>query len=105
MKIGGMAHEMTRFPSIFPSLHGLICGTMVALHLGAKDGYGIKASAREIVEKALDEGGSLVHPDILVTLESLARAEDGDKHTEDAIARSAFLLLDNTRGFERQGLY
>lgn len=90
IRVGGIAHEITRFPTIFPGLHGIICGASVALHLGVEDVHGIKESARKIVEMGRSfDCSNLFHPDVLKALESLAKA---DTTTESEIAKDAFLL-------------
>jgi hypothetical protein len=104
MKIYGMAHEMTRFPTIFPALHGLISGVTVAIFLGANDESGSRASAKQLVDMTTGSQSSYVHPDILAALQNLAHAEVRSGKTEQAIVRSCFLLSDDTGEVQRRVL-
>jgi hypothetical protein len=92
MNEGGMAHDITRFPSTFSSLHGLISGVAAVLYLGAKDGRGVDVSAEAIVDAVQSEESSSIHPDILSALKCLVRAGDGDHNTKETIQRGMFLL-------------
>lgn len=91
--VGGMAHEMTRFPFIFPSLHGAILSVAVAIYLGANDDHrSHKADAQTIVDKVKDQSEQSIHPEILFSIETLAQAEPGSPQTKEAIQKSCFLL-------------
>ena len=94
---GGMAHEITRFPSIFPGLHGLLCAVSVVIHREGDVSNDpsfdtIQRTSNLVLEKY--EGGSKtrIHPDIRVALETVAGAGDGDHNTVKSITDSLFLL-------------
>jgi hypothetical protein len=88
----GMAHEMTRFPLIFPLLHGAIQSVTVAIYLGANDDHRLKAVAQTIVDKVKDQSEQSSHPEILFSMETLAQAEPGSPETKEALQKSCFLL-------------
>jgi hypothetical protein len=88
---GGMAHDMTRFPTIFPSLNGLLLGATVALYFGAQDAEGVRTNASRLVTSS---DGIFFHPDVLLTLQNLSQAKASDPSTKEAIVGSSFLLTE-----------
>ena len=81
-----MAHEMTRFPVIFPALHGILTATLVCLFLGAPDDKNIRTTVAEVVEKAKKSGKSHMHPQIFRVLEKF------ENTTELDVLSTSFLL-------------
>jgi hypothetical protein len=93
--IGGIAHEITRFPLVFPSLHGILLSATAILFMGTSDDESnVKSVARNITEKAKAVDEVYIHPEILFALETLMRAQPGCLQTKDYIHKNSFLLTD-----------
>lgn len=90
---GGMAHEITRFPFVFPPLHGIILSVAAAIYLGANDSlHNHKELAQAIVDKVKGHPEPSIHPAVLSCVETLANAEPSSPQTKEAILKSCFLL-------------
>jgi hypothetical protein len=93
LKRNEMVHELTRFPTIFPTLHSLILASCVVIYSGWMDGRGVQTAARTFVDTA-KRNGSLTqpHPEILHVLELLSDLQKGDEENRRSIGNCCFLL-------------
>ena len=94
---GNMAHDMTRHPKVFPSLHSLVLGATIALYFGAQDTttmMDVQDAARRLLKYT---NSVFFHPDILLVLTNLGQAVKGSLSTKEKIASSLFLLTVNNR--------
>ena len=103
--IGGMVHEVSRYPTIFPSLHSILCTSATALYLlgSTKDRIEIendnlvlrlkqlqeklRISAEKLV--SIDEDDPSLHPSILCALRVLKHS---DGISKPDVAKLLFLL-------------
>ncbi|KAL3934493.1 MAG: hypothetical protein SGBAC_009805 [Bacillariaceae sp.] len=88
--IGGVAHDCTRFPFIFPALHGLLQMVALAVYLGAGNNGSkqLQTMAQAIVDKVHQQIGSdSMHPEILNGLVMLSQAATENFQTREALER------------------
>ena len=95
---GGMVHEITRYPTIFPSLHSILCASVTALYLVSMNSMGVETgdnchhllqlqklrgkictSAEKLI--AMDVAHPSLNPKILSTLSILCRFGRDDDST------------------------
>lgn len=85
LNVGGMAHEISRFPSVFPSLHGLLCFTAALFFCRSAfsdtEGNTVYSSSSAIISQIIESAtvilrdGLYVHPEIITTLRCIAGQE------------------------------
>ena len=102
---GGMIHDLSRFPSLFPSLHGLLCfvAALTCSRGGADpkkwdDDQGSSSSSpsviiRQVMESAafIVKQGKYVHPEIKTVLRVISGQEQSDEALVDQNAMT-FLI-------------
>ncbi len=97
---GGVVHEVSRYPTVFPSLHSILCVSATTLHLsGSTPGNKVKelqeklrSSAEKLVSTDKDQPS--LHPSILCALNVLMRS--GETCKSD-ITNLLFLLNQNKK--------
>ncbi len=105
---GGIVHELSRYPTVFPSLHSIIGASVVALYfLGLSEKStengdlaplkelreNLRLSANKLV--SLSEEHPYLHPSILCALRVLSRRDDnlsGGQISTSEVERLLFLL-------------
>jgi hypothetical protein len=87
---GGIVHDMSRFPSIFPSLHALLVTVAALTYSGILTAFDTK-EVIQLCEGLL--GSSVVlHPEVSSALNCLSIARCGDAATKEMIRKCLFLL-------------
>jgi hypothetical protein len=90
---GDVARDPTRFPFIFPALHGLLQTVALAFYLGAAVNKSeLQTMAQAIVDKVHNHGSASMHREILHCLVMLSQAASGSTQTQEALEKSCFLL-------------
>ena len=93
---GGMVHEVSRYPTVFPALHSILCASATALHLS-----GSTMQVKELQEKLQSSAETLVlkdqdqpflHPSIRRALKVL---KDSSESSKSEIVDLLFLLNQN----------
>ncbi len=88
---GGIIHDMSRYPGVFPVLHGLLGVVAASIYLG----FGQDETTNEIQRKAtsiLEEASTTMHPDILSMIKCLAHVETGSMAAKSDLEHCLFLL-------------
>lgn len=87
--IGGIIHEVTRFPSVFPALHALLCTLSVLIFTGTVRNQMVENIQ---VYASTIAGYDSLHPQIEAAANCVGTSKSGDLETKDRIRSCLFLL-------------
>ena len=87
--LGGIVHDMSRFPSIFASLHTLLGAVTALIYSGI-----LTEDTKEVIQLCdeLLRRSVVLHPEILSALNCLRRAKNADPATKTMVQQGLFLL-------------
>lgn len=111
-KAGGIIHELSRFPTIFPSLHSLLCVSAASIYLMKFSGNEVdtadlqmlmqlRAKLKKSAQKleSMDESHQYLQPDIVRALQVLGQSQEIKcEDVEDLL----FLLKHAEKGSNRK---
>lgn len=86
-----LTHDMSRFPVVFPSLHGLL-GTIVASIFVGLVVDDDQVEIQQLAKGFLESSSSSMHPEIMAVTECLLHAQRGDEATKISLEKCLFLL-------------
>lgn len=88
---GGIIHDLTRYPTVFPALHGVLGLVGASIYLGIiPEKNKIELQSKSV--RFLEDAPSFVHPEILALIECLSHAETGSEATKKSLLKCLFLL-------------
>ena len=87
-----IAHELTRSSSLFPIIHSVLIGSIVAIYLGSENYHGVKQEAQDIMALLDAEQETAFHPHIVQALRVLVLACPNDDNTRKALLKCCFLV-------------
>jgi hypothetical protein len=90
LNTGGFVHDLSRFPSIFPSLWSMLsCVAVLIGDLHKKERYRMKVRNIQISTQKLVDNNKYMHPSILAVLRMICHHQD---FTDDNLESLLFLL-------------